>query len=83
VIVRDRLALVAITVSVGIPVTGRSFSTPYTPPSGRTIAVGTSGDFEAGLKAAQPGDVIARSSRARCFPGNFSLPDGWWVSAKI
>src|SRR6266436_490592 len=56
--------------------------TSYTPPSGRTIAVGAGGDFQAALKAAQPGDVITLAPGA-VYSGNFSLPkkagNGWIV----
>jgi len=47
--------------------------TSYTPPSGRTIAVGAGGDLQAALNAAQPGDVITLGP-AVVFRGNFSLP---------
>jgi hypothetical protein len=56
--------------------------TSYTPPSGRTIAVGAGGDLQAALNSAQPGDVIALAPGAT-FQGNFTLPKkagaGWIV----
>jgi hypothetical protein len=56
--------------------------TSYTKPSGRTIAVAAGGDFQAALKAAQPGDVITLAPGA-VFAGNFLLPKksgtGWIV----
>ena len=56
--------------------------TTYATPSGRTIAVASGGDFQAALKAAHPGDVIALTPGA-VFTGNFSLPkkagSGWIV----
>jgi hypothetical protein len=56
--------------------------TTYAAPSGRTIAVASGGDFQAALKAAQPGDVITLAPGA-VFTGNFSLPkkaeNGWIV----
>jgi len=56
--------------------------TAYTPPIGRTIAVGACDDFQAALEAAQPGDVITLEAGAR-FTGNFTLPNktgtGWII----
>src|SRR5437867_3598524 len=50
------------------------------PSNGRTIAVAPGGDFQAALKAAQPGDAITLEAGAR-FTGNFTLPNkpgtGW------
>jgi len=66
-----------------LPTPPRVFvDTSYTPPAGRTIAVGAGGDLQAALRAAQPGDVIALEPGA-IFRGNFSLPkkagSGWVV----
>ncbi len=56
--------------------------TSLVPPVGRTIAVAAGGDFQAALKAAQPGDVITLEAGAK-FTGNFTLPNkpgaGWIV----
>lgn len=56
--------------------------TTYAPPAGRTIAVRAGGDFQAALRAAQPGDVITLQAGA-VFRGNFTLPRktgaGWIV----
>lgn len=66
-----------------LPTPPRTFlDTSYTPPSGRTIAVGAGGDLQAALRAAQPGDVITLEPGA-IFRGNFSLPkkagSGWII----
>jgi hypothetical protein len=57
-------------------------NTSFTPPSGRTTAVGSGGNLQAALNTAQPGDVITLASGA-VFRGNFSLPNkagsGWIV----
>jgi hypothetical protein len=58
-------------------------NTDYTPPTGRTIAVVASGDFQDALNQAQPGDVITLEAGAT-FTGNFTLPNksgqsGWIV----
>lgn len=54
--------------------------TTYTPPTGRTIAVPSGGDFQAALNVAQPGDVITLEAGAT-FRGPFRLPKkggvGW------
>jgi hypothetical protein len=51
-------------------------------PSGRTIAVGAGGNFQAALHAARPGDVITLAAGAT-FVGPFTLPNkrgsGWIV----
>ncbi len=65
------------------PTPPRAFlDTSYTPPTGRTIAVGAGGDLQAALRAAQPGDVVTLEAGA-VFRGNFSLPrkagSGWIV----
>lgn len=65
------------------PTPPRAFiDTSYRPPPGRTIQVPKGGDFQAALKAAQPGDVIALEPGA-VFQGNFGLPrkagTGWIV----
>ena len=56
--------------------------TSYIVPSGRTIAVGAGGDFQAALRAAQPGDVIALEPGV-VYSGNFNLPKksgtGWII----
>ena len=56
--------------------------TTYTAPSGRTLAVGAGGNFQAALNAAQPGDVITLEAGAT-FVGPFVLPDkpgsGWII----
>lgn len=57
-----------------LPAPPRVFlDTSYTPPAGRTIAVGPGGGLQAALNAAQPGDVIALEAGA-VFRGNFILP---------
>jgi hypothetical protein len=57
-------------------------NTTYTPPTGKTIAVASGGDFQAALNQAQPGDVITLQAGAT-FTGNFTLPNksgsGWIV----
>jgi hypothetical protein len=66
-----------------LPAPPRVFlDTSYTAPSGRTIAVGAGGDFQAALKSAQPGDVITLKPGV-VYSGNFSLPKksgpGWII----
>jgi hypothetical protein len=66
-----------------LPTPPRVFvDTSYTPPAGRTIAVGAGGDLQAALRAALPGDVITLEPGA-IFRGNFSLAkkagSGWVV----
>jgi len=86
------LAAIALVVTVSFGQTGRPASGPelprscvdtsLVPPAGRTIAVAAGGDFQAALKAAQPGDVITLEAGAK-FTGNFTLPNkpgaGWIV----
>jgi hypothetical protein len=48
-------------------------NTTYVPPTGRTLAVSTGGDFQAALNAAQLGDVITLQAGAT-FTGPFTLP---------
>ncbi len=59
-----------------------SVDTTYPSPTGRTIAVGAGGDFQAALNRAQPGDVITLEAGGT-FVGPFTLPDkpgtGWIV----
>ncbi len=59
-----------------------TLNTDYTPPSGKTIAVGEGGDFQAALNRALPGDIITLKAGA-IFKGNFTLPakkgTGWVV----
>jgi hypothetical protein len=59
-----------------------SVDTTYTAPSGRTLAVGAGGNFQAALNAAQPGDVITLEAGAT-FVGPFTLPhkpgSGWII----
>ncbi|MGH9869788.1 MAG: hypothetical protein ACREAA_16705 [Candidatus Polarisedimenticolia bacterium] len=48
--------------------------TTYAPPiGGMTIFVGTGGDLQAALNAAQPGDIVEMQAGA-VFTGNFTLP---------
>jgi hypothetical protein len=60
----------------------RSVETREVAPSGRTIAVAASGDVQAALDRAQPGDTITLEAGA-VFTGPFRLPsksgDGWIV----
>jgi len=65
------------------PAPPRAFlDTAYVQPPGRTIKVTATGDLQAALKAAQPGDVVALEPGAT-FRGNFGLPNkvgsGWIV----
>ena len=54
--------------------------TTYAPPSGNVIQVGSGGDLQAALNAAQPGDIIELQAGST-FTGNFELPNksgtGW------
>lgn len=56
--------------------------TTYVPPTGATIIVQASGDFQAALNTAQPGDVITLQAGAT-FAGPFTLPNktgtGWII----
>lgn len=59
-----------------------SLDTSYTPPIGRTITVNASGDLQAAINQAVPGDTISLQAGAT-FTGNFTLPNksgtGWIV----
>ena len=59
-----------------------SVDTREVPPSGRTVAVRSGGDFQAALNTAQPGDVITLEAGAT-FRGPFTLPrktgTGWII----
>jgi len=86
------LAAIALVVTGSLGQAGRPASGPELPracvdtslvsPGGITIAVAAGGDFQAALKAAQPGDVVALEAGAK-FTGNFTLPNkpgtGWIV----
>src|SRR6266540_7161038 len=56
--------------------------TNYNPPTGRTIPVPASGDFQPAINQAQPGDIIKLNAGAT-YTGNFTLPaksgSGWIV----
>ena len=57
-------------------------NTDYVPPTGKTIAVGAGGDFQAAINEAQPGDIITLQAGVS-YTGNFTLPaksgNGWIV----